>query len=66
MSNLHADPTANRAIGSIEREMRLMQKEADRIRSLRRSNMLSSEEERRARRRFRGIYRPLLDRALLG
>jgi len=66
MSRMHSDPTANRAIGTIEREMKMMQKEADRIRALRRSNQLSPDEERRARRRFIGIYRPMLERALLG
>lgn len=66
MSNLHADPTANRAVGSIEREYKMMQKEAERIRILRRNNMLSFEEEERARRRFIGIYKPLLERAMQG
>ena len=66
MSNLHADPTANRAVGSVEREFRRMQLEAERIRVLRRNNMLSFEEEERARRRFIGIYKPLFERAMQG
>ncbi len=66
MSYLHSDPTANRAIGSLDREYKMMQSEAERIRTLRRSNMLSFEEEQKARRRFIGIYRPLLERALQG
>ena len=66
MSNLHADPTANRAVGSVEREYKMMQKEAERIRILRRNNMLSFEEEERARRRFIGIYKPLFERAMQG
>ena len=63
-NHMHADPTACRAIGSIEKELKRMRKEAERLRVLRRSNMLSSEEEERARRRFIGIYKPLLERAL--
>ena len=66
MSYLHSDPTANRAIGALEREMERMRMEADRLRALRRSNLLSFEEEQKARRRFIGIYRPLLERALHG
>ena len=63
---MHADPTANRAVGALERELKMMRREAERIRALRRSNLLTPEEERRARRRFRGIYRPLLEKALMG
>ena len=66
MSYLHRDPTANAAVGSVEREYKQMQKEAERIRALRRSNALTREEEQRARRRFIGIYRPLLEKALRG
>ena len=66
MGYLHSDPTANRAVGAIEREMKKMEQEAERIRELRRSNQLSFEEEERARRRFRGIYRPLFERAMRG
>ena len=66
MGYLHSDPTANRAVGAVERELRAMQKEAERIRVLRRNNMLSAEEEARARRRCIGIYKPLLERALRG
>lgn len=66
MSYLHSDPTANAAVGSIDRELRQMRKEAERIRVLRRNNALTREEEQRARRRFIGIYRPLLEKALKG
>jgi len=66
MSRMHSDPTANRAIGSVDREIRRMKKEAERIRVLRLSNLLTFEEERRARCRFIGIYRPLLEKALRG
>lgn len=66
MSYLHSDPTANAAVGSIDRELRQMRKEAERIRALRRNNALTREEEQRARRRFIGIYRPLLEKALKG
>ena len=66
MSRMHSDPTANRAIGAIDREIRRMRGEAERIRVLRLNNMLTSEEEKRARRRFIGIYKPMLEKALRG
>lgn len=64
MSNYYSDPTANAAIGAVDRELKLMRKEAERIRSLRQRGQLTPGEEARARRRFAGIYRRLLLEAL--
>jgi len=64
MKGTYSDPTANAAVGSLEKEFKRMQKEAERIRALRLSGQLTSEEEERARRRFIGIYRPMLEKAL--
>lgn len=62
----HSDPTANAAIGRLDREMKRMRRDAEHIGLLYRTGRLSYEEELAARRRFTGIYRPMLERALRG
>lgn len=57
-------PTSSIAIGNVDRELRQMRKEAQRLRTLYLQGRLSSEEEERARIRFRGIFKPLLEDAL--
>lgn len=59
-------PTSSIAIGNVERELRQMRKEAQRLRILYLQGRLSPEEEERARIRFRGIFKPLLKDALQG
>lgn len=57
----YSDPTANAAIGSVDKELRLMRRKAQKLRELRLNGRLTHEEEARARRQFVGIYRHLLD-----
>lgn len=64
MSNYYSNPTANAAIGAVDREMKLLRKEAKLLRQRYLRGLLTPEEETRARRRFTGIYRVLLKNAL--
>ena len=64
MSNHYSDPTANAAIGSADRELKELSREADRIHALAKAGRLTPEMKRGARLRFRGIYRYLLEDAL--
>jgi len=64
MRYLHSDPTANAAVGAADRQLAGMRREAERIRALRLSGQLTRREEELARRRFIGIFRPLLEAAL--
>ena len=52
----YANPTADTAIRSVDREIRRYEILAEKIRDGR----LSPEEERRARRQFTGIFRRIL------
>ena len=60
----HSDPTANAAIGAVDRQLRRMRREAEHIASLRRQGRFTPEMEAEARRRFIGIFRPILEKAL--
>ena len=62
----YADPTANAAIGAVDREIRILRRQAGQIRRRRRQGLLTPQEEARARRLFVGIHRPLLAYALGG
>ena len=64
MSNYRSDPTANRAIGAVDKELARMRRRAQEIRRLRRQGRFTPEDEARARRQFVGIYRSLLRQAL--
>lgn len=64
MSNHYSDPTANAAIGTIDREIRRMAKKADRIRDRRKAGSLTPAEVAAAKREFHGIFRSLLIQAL--
>lgn len=64
MSHYYSDPTANAAIGAVDKEIHRMRRKAARIRALRQRGQLSLEEEAAVRRQFVGIYRRLLDEAL--
>ncbi len=59
-----ANPTENMAIGTVEKELKQMKKNARRLRALHRAGMLTKEMEAEARKRFTGIYRRFLVEAL--
>lgn len=59
MSNHYSNPTASAAIGSVDKEIRRLTKEAKRIRQLRKAGTLTWEEEQKARKQFRGIFRSI-------
>lgn len=52
----YRDPTANAAIGSIEKDARAMRKRAQRIRKLYDSGRMSSDEFERVCRPFTGVF----------
>ena len=58
-------PTSSIAVGNVDRELRRMRKEAEAIGRRYRAGLLTWEEEMAARARFRGIFRPLLEDALM-
>lgn len=64
MSNNRSDPTANAAIGAVDRELKQMRKRAEQIRARRRMGLLTRQEELNARMQFTGIFRHLLREAL--
>lgn len=64
MSNYYSNPTANAALGSVERELKQMKKRAKQLRRYYRLGLLTPEEICRARRQFTGIYRRFLEEAL--
>lgn len=64
MSNYRSDPTANAAIGAVDKELNRMRKRAQEIRRLRLQGRFTPAEEMKARRQFIGIYRRLLNEAL--
>lgn len=59
MSSHYSNPTANAAMGSIDKEIRRMEKEAKRICALRKKGLLTVEDECRLHAKFHGIFRPL-------
>lgn len=64
MANYRNDPTANAAIGAIDRELRQKAEEAGKLREKKLRGELTYWEEREARRRFTGIFRHLIEEAL--
>ena len=60
----YSNPTANAAIGAVDRELRMMRKRAAQIKSRHRQGKLTSEELAAARKQFIGIYARLLREAL--
>lgn len=57
-------PTSTQAIGNVERQLRQMRQEAKLIHRKYLQGTLTAKEEADARRRFLGIFRPLLEDAL--
>ena len=64
MANHRNDPTANAALGSIDREIRENRRRARAAARMIRSGQLTPEQEYRLRRSFTGIFKRLLDEAL--
>lgn len=60
----YSDPTASKAIGAVDKELRQMQRKAMYIKGLKEKGMLTPEELKIARKQFVGIYRRLLMEAL--
>lgn len=64
MSSYYRDPTANAAMGAVDKEMKRMKKRAEKLRELRDLGKLTPEAEALARRQFTGIFRPILRKAM--
>lgn len=64
MKYISSNPTANAAIGAVDKELAQMRKEAARLKALKRQGRLSPAAQQAARRRFTGIYKRLLEEAL--
>lgn len=60
----YSNPTENRAIGAIDRELNMMRKRAQTIRRRREAGLLTPAELAQARRQFVGIYGRFLREAL--
>ena len=60
----YSDRTGNTAAGNLDRELRQMKKEAEWLAYRQSEGLLTYEEIVNARRRFTGIYRPLLRKAI--
>ena len=60
MSNYYSNPTANAAIGAVDKEIARMRKWARDLKKRRRQGRLTPQELARARRAFTGIHRHLL------
>ena len=64
MSNYYSDPTANAAMGVVDKEIKRMRRRAEWIRALRLSGCLTKSDIAEAKREFKGIHRHLLRYAL--
>lgn len=62
--NHFSNPTANAAIGSVDREIKMMRKRAEQIKRRRQNGLLTPQELAQARKQFVGIYRRFLREAL--
>lgn len=60
----YSNPTANAAIGSVDREIKMMRKRAEQIKRRRQKGLLTAQELAQARRQFVGIYRRFLREAM--
>ena len=60
----YSNPTANAAIGTVDREIRTMRKLAEKIKQRRKSGQLTAEELMQVRKKFVGIYARFLREAL--
>ena len=64
MANYYSNPTANAAIGTVDAEIRRMQKLAKHLQKIRKYRPLNEVEKDLAYRRFTGIHRRFLKVAL--
>ncbi len=65
MSKTYSDPTANAAMGSLDKELERMRKKAKELRALRKEGLLTPQAQDRARSRFStGMVRRLFDAAM--
>ena len=64
MSSYYSNPTADRAIGSVDKLISRKAKRAERLGELSRTGKLGPRVREELRREFTGIYRPLLRVAL--
>ena len=62
--NHYSDPTANAALGSINREFSRLEKKAKRLRQRLKEGTLSPQALERAQGQFTGIYRHVLNNVL--
>ena len=62
--NHFSNPTANAAIGSVDREIKIMRKRAEQIKRRRQNRLLTPQELAQAQKQFVGIYRRFLREAL--
>lgn len=60
----YSNPTANAAIGTIDRQIRKMEKLAKHLKERKAAGRLTPSQEAAAYRQFKGIFRPILERAL--
>lgn len=60
----YSNPTANAAIGAVDRELKQMRKRAEQIKRRRKNGQLTNEELVLARKQFVGIYARFLRDAL--
>ena len=60
----YSDPTANMAIGNINKEISKLEKKAKSLKKLLEKGKLSQKELERAQAQFTGLYRHVLDNVL--
>lgn len=60
----YSDPTANMALGNINREFTRLEKKAKNLSRLYAKGKITPAELEQARAQFKGIYKGILDRAL--
>ena len=60
----YSDPTANMAIGNVNREFSKLEKQAKRIRKDFEEGRISEKQLKMEQRKFRGIYRNILKNVL--
>ncbi len=64
MGYYYSDPTANSALGSINREFSRLEKRAKHLRRLRDAGKISPEALEKAQAEFKGLYQHVLTNAL--
>ena len=62
--NHYSDPTANKALGSINREFARLEKKAKKLRTLWKEGKITEQDLERAQSQFTGIYRHVLHHVL--